>query len=102
MHHTKNKSEGATVMSSVPNKKSIQNYMVNFGPKHPAAHGVLRLILELDGEVVERSDPLAQILFGQKLVYAPKIETNFSSFFDRSYSWNSSYSSLQFNRFLKN
>ena len=35
----------------------IHNYTLNFGPQHPAAHGVLRLILELDGEVVERADP---------------------------------------------
>jgi NADH-quinone oxidoreductase subunit D len=35
----------------------IQNYTLNFGPQHPAAHGVLRLVLELDGEVIVRSDP---------------------------------------------
>ena len=35
----------------------IRNYTVNFGPQHPAAHGVLRLILELDGEVIQRADP---------------------------------------------
>ncbi|MHC2996659.1 NADH-quinone oxidoreductase subunit D [Tepidiphilus sp. HLB4] len=35
----------------------IRNYTINFGPQHPSAHGVLRLILELDGEVVERADP---------------------------------------------
>ena len=35
----------------------IRNYTVNFGPQHPAAHGVLRLVLELDGETVERADP---------------------------------------------
>ena len=35
----------------------IKNFTMNFGPQHPAAHGVLRLILELDGEVVERADP---------------------------------------------
>jgi NADH-quinone oxidoreductase subunit D len=35
----------------------IKNYSINFGPQHPAAHGVLRLILELDGEVVVRADP---------------------------------------------
>jgi len=35
----------------------IQNYTLNFGPQHPAAHGVLRLVLELDGEVVQRADP---------------------------------------------
>ena len=35
----------------------MRNYTLNFGPQHPAAHGVLRLILELDGEVIERADP---------------------------------------------
>lgn len=37
--------------------KKLRNFSLNFGPQHPAAHGVLRLILELDGEVVERADP---------------------------------------------
>ena len=36
---------------------SVRNFNINFGPQHPAAHGVLRLVLELDGEVVERVDP---------------------------------------------
>ena len=36
---------------------SIQNYTLNFGPQHPATHGVLRLVLELDGEVITRADP---------------------------------------------
>ena len=35
----------------------MRNYTLNFGPQHPAAHGVLRLILEMDGEVIERADP---------------------------------------------
>lgn len=35
----------------------IRNYTLNFGPQHPSAHGVLRLVLELDGEVIERADP---------------------------------------------
>lgn len=35
----------------------IRNYTLNFGPQHPAAHGVLRLVLELDGEVITRADP---------------------------------------------
>ena len=35
----------------------IRNLTMNFGPQHPAAHGVLRLILEMDGEVIERADP---------------------------------------------
>ena len=35
----------------------IRNYTINFGPQHPSAHGVLRLVLEMDGEVIERADP---------------------------------------------
>ena len=38
-------------------KKKIKNFTINFGPQHPAAHGVLRLVLELNGEIVERADP---------------------------------------------
>ena len=37
--------------------KKIKNFTINFGPQHPAAHGVLRLVLELKGEVVVRADP---------------------------------------------
>jgi NADH-quinone oxidoreductase subunit D len=37
--------------------QKIKNFTINFGPQHPAAHGVLRLVLEMNGEVVERSDP---------------------------------------------
>jgi NADH-quinone oxidoreductase subunit D len=40
----------------------IRNYTVNFGPQHPAAHGVLRLVLEMDGEVVQRADPHVGLL----------------------------------------
>ena len=47
--------EGAT-------QSEIANYTINFGPQHPAAHGVLRLILELDGEIVERVDPHVGLL----------------------------------------
>ena len=39
------------------NKKYIENLNLNFGPQHPAAHGVLRLVLELNGEIVNRADP---------------------------------------------
>lgn len=42
----------------ISNKKlSVNNFTVNFGPQHPAAHGVLRLVLELNGEVILRADP---------------------------------------------
>jgi len=37
--------------------KKIKNFTLNFGPQHPAAHGVLRLVLELNGEIIERADP---------------------------------------------
>ncbi|MFV0300532.1 MAG: NADH-quinone oxidoreductase subunit D, partial [Paracoccus sp. (in: a-proteobacteria)] len=38
-------------------EQRIRNFNINFGPQHPAAHGVLRMVLELDGEIVERADP---------------------------------------------
>ena len=43
--------------SAFPLMAEIRNYTLNFGPQHPAAHGVLRLVLELDGEVIQRADP---------------------------------------------
>ncbi|MFM8499428.1 MAG: NADH-quinone oxidoreductase subunit D [Chakrabartia sp.] len=42
--------------------EDIQNYTINFGPQHPAAHGVLRLVMELDGEIIERLDPHVGLL----------------------------------------
>ncbi|MGE5145583.1 MAG: NADH-quinone oxidoreductase subunit D, partial [Candidatus Eiseniibacteriota bacterium] len=35
----------------------IKNFTMNFGPQHPAAHGVMRMVLEMDGEIIERADP---------------------------------------------
>ncbi len=46
----------APVLDGEP-EVELRNFTINFGPQHPAAHGVLRLVLELDGEVVERVDP---------------------------------------------
>jgi len=43
-------------------EKQIKNYNLNFGPQHPSAHGVLRLVLELDGEVIDRADPHVGLL----------------------------------------
>jgi NADH-quinone oxidoreductase subunit D len=63
---------------------SVQNYALNFGPQHPAAHGVLRLVLELDGEVVERADPHIGLLHRgtEKLIeYRPYIQS--VGYFDR-------------------
>ncbi|UXU75217.1 MULTISPECIES: NADH-quinone oxidoreductase subunit D [unclassified Paracoccus (in: a-proteobacteria)] len=44
-------------VDALTGEQSIRNFNINFGPQHPAAHGVLRMVLELDGEVVERADP---------------------------------------------
>ena len=45
-----------------PGDDTISNYTINFGPQHPAAHGVLRLVMELDAEIVERVDPHVGLL----------------------------------------
>ncbi len=47
----------AVELIDISEETQIKPYTMNFGPQHPAAHGVLRLVLELDGEVVERADP---------------------------------------------
>src|SRR5215813_9104604 len=44
-------------MAGAMPETALRNFTINFGPQHPAAHGVLRLVLELDGEIVERVDP---------------------------------------------
>jgi NADH-quinone oxidoreductase subunit D len=46
-----------TTPDTLAGEQRIRNFNINFGPQHPAAHGVLRLVLELDGEIVERCDP---------------------------------------------
>src|SRR5215475_3245305 len=46
-----------TATPGVGSMTEIRNYTMNFGPQHPAAHGVLRLVLELDGEVIQKADP---------------------------------------------
>jgi NADH-quinone oxidoreductase subunit D len=63
---------------------TVQNYTMNFGPQHPAAHGVMRLVLELDGEVVERADPHIGLLHRgtEKLIeYRPYLHS--VGYFDR-------------------
>ncbi|WP_340316565.1 NADH-quinone oxidoreductase subunit D [Rhizorhabdus argentea] len=54
-------SQGVTDAPASPDVQ-IQNYTINFGPQHPAAHGVLRMVMELDGEIVERVDPHVGLL----------------------------------------
>ncbi|XP_012264078.2 NADH-ubiquinone oxidoreductase 49 kDa subunit [Athalia rosae] len=67
-----------------PLEKSVQNMFLNFGPQHPAAHGVLRLVLELDGEVVVRSDPHIGLLHrGTEKLIEYKTYTQALPYFDR-------------------
>ena len=49
--------DGTKFDDALTGEQKIRNFNINFGPQHPAAHGVLRLVLELDGEIVERCDP---------------------------------------------
>lgn len=66
------------------NKTKIENYSMNFGPQHPAAHGVLRLVLELDGEVVERADPHIGLLHrGTEKLIENKTYLQAIPYFDR-------------------
>jgi NADH-quinone oxidoreductase subunit D len=60
------------------------NYTINFGPQHPAAHGVLRLVLELDGEIVERVDPHIGLLHrGTEKLIEHKTYLQALPYFDR-------------------
>jgi NADH-quinone oxidoreductase subunit D len=63
---------------------SGRNFTINFGPQHPAAHGVLRLVLELDGEVVERVDPHTGLLHrGTEKLIEYKTYLQAIGYFDR-------------------
>jgi len=62
----------------------IKNFTLNFGPQHPAAHGVLRLVLEMNGEVVERADPHVGLLHrGTEKLIEYKTYTQALPYFDR-------------------
>jgi NADH dehydrogenase (ubiquinone) Fe-S protein 2 len=64
--------------------KKIKNFTINFGPQHPAAHGVLRLVLELDGEVVQRADPHIGLLHrGTEKLIEYKTYAQALPYFDR-------------------
>ena len=65
--------------------KQTKTMNLNFGPQHPAAHGVLRLILELDGEVVERADPHIGLLHrGTEKLIETKTYTQAIPYFDET------------------
>jgi NADH-quinone oxidoreductase subunit D len=65
-------------------EQNLRNFTINFGPQHPAAHGVLRLVLELDGEVVERVDPHIGLLHrGTEKLIEHKTYLQAVPYFDR-------------------
>ena len=64
--------------------KKTKSLSLNFGPQHPAAHGVLRLILQLDGEIVEKADPHIGLLHrGTEKLIEQKTYTQALPYFDR-------------------
>lgn len=65
-------------------EQKIRNFNINFGPQHPAAHGVLRMVLELDGEIVERADPHIGLLHrGTEKLMESRTYLQSTPFFDR-------------------
>ncbi len=68
----------------VSSETQIRPYTMNFGPQHPAAHGVLRLVLEMEGEVVDRADPHVGLLHrGTEKLIEYKTYTQATPYFDR-------------------
>ncbi len=62
----------------------IKNYNLNFGPQHPAAHGVLRMVMEMDGEIIERADPHIGLLHrGTEKLIEQKTYAQAVPYFDR-------------------
>ena len=75
---------GSPPHERAPGDDQLNNYTINFGPQHPAAHGVLRLIMELDGEIVERVDPHIGLLHrGTEKLIEYKTYAQAIPYFDR-------------------
>ena len=74
-----------TQLDKITNEvNEIKNFTLNFGPQHPSAHGVLRLVLELDGEIIEKSDPHIGLLHrGTEKLIEYKNYTQALPYFDR-------------------
>src|SRR5947207_15541338 len=63
---------------------AVRNFTINFGPQHPSAHGVLRLVLEMDGEIVDRADPHIGLLHrGTEKLIEYKTYMQATPYFDR-------------------
>lgn len=73
-----------TSLSVYPFLKRVKNLTLNFGPQHPAAHGVLRLVIELDGEFISRADPHIGLLHrGTEKLIENKTYLQALPYFDR-------------------
>jgi NADH-quinone oxidoreductase subunit D len=73
-----------TEIDALCEETQIKPYTMNFGPQHPAAHGVLRVVLEMDGEIVERADPHIGLLHrGTEKLIEHKTYTQALPYFDR-------------------
>ncbi len=73
-----------TEQSPTTGDEVISNYTINFGPQHPAAHGVLRMVMELDGEIIERIDPHIGLLHrGTEKLIEHKTYLQALPYFDR-------------------
>lgn len=73
-----------TKKKMLKNTNQIKNFIVNFGPQHPAAHGVLRLILELNGEIIKYADPHIGLLHrGTEKLIESKTYQQSLPYFDR-------------------
>ena len=80
-HHSQ--AGGIRAVLAMP-EADVRNFNINFGPQHPAAHGVLRLVLELDGEIVERVDPHIGLLHrGTEKLIEHKTYLQALPYFDR-------------------
>ncbi len=76
--------DGSKFGDELAGEQKIRNFNINFGPQHPAAHGVLRLVLELDGEVVERCDPHIGLLHrGTEKLMESRTYLQNTPYFDR-------------------
>lgn len=84
-HHGGDMFEGYPIdHGATPGDLAVSNYTLNFGPQHPAAHGVLRLVLELDGEIIERVDPHVGLLHrGTEKLIEHKTYLQALPYFDR-------------------
>jgi NADH-quinone oxidoreductase subunit D len=75
---------GCAILRATMPEAGLRNFTINFGPQHPAAHGVLRLVLELDGEVVRRVDPHIGLLHrGTEKLIEHKTYLQAIGYFDR-------------------